>query len=201
MIRHSFRRSHGAPVLTSTLTSRGIVVERGQDRREVIPYAQIRGINLQSHGLQLGFPRYTCSISAANHRKLTLSNVDFVGLARVESRDDTYRQFVKTLHHLVELHRESIEFTCGSNGMFWLGWLLISSASVILLGSLFLLGTKEIVTAIIAIGLGPAFAYGTFCTCAYRRDTYSPETVPADMLPGEQPDDVRQKPDQRRVPD
>lgn len=180
MIRHAFRRSLGAPVLTSTLTRQGIVVERRPGVRELIPYAQVRAINLQSHGLQCGVPRYTCTIRAEKHRTLTLCNNDFVGLARVEARDDTYRRFVTALHRLVEPHRASIDFTHGSNFMSWLGWVLMTCASVLLVVALCLLGTKGVVTG---WGLGPAFTYGAFCINAYRRDAYSPEKVPANMLP------------------
>jgi hypothetical protein len=180
MIRHSFRRSLGAPFLTCTLMRQGIVVERRPGVRELIPYAQVRAINLQSHGLQCSVPRYTCTIRAENHRTLRLCNNDFVGLARVEARDDTYRRFVTALHRLVEPHRASIDFTHGSRFMFWLGWDLMACASVLLVVARYILGTKGVVSG---WGLGPAFTYGAFCATEYRRDAYSPEKVPANMLP------------------
>ena len=56
--------------------------------------AEIELVNLQSHGLYLGEEMYRCVIRT-KREKVLLSNMHFRGLARIEGRDQDYRQQAK----------------------------------------------------------------------------------------------------------
>ena len=114
---YSFRSSVLEREKTYCLTEDGITVSLNGTPTDLIPYQEIRSLNLQFNGKFNDLLRYRCVIRTAN-RKLALTNGHYISLGNFESRDADYNRFIDELHVRLRPFADQIRFTQGTMTMF-----------------------------------------------------------------------------------
>lgn len=180
MIEHTFRSHLGSSETTYRLTSAGLEIRDPKRGVKLVPYQTIHAVNLQSLGPMLGVDQYRCTIRSWEHRTLVVQNAHFVGIGRVKPRNESYRQLVRALHRVLGRRGVSVRFSRGSAKLVCVGWFLVLAPLLIFASALVVAGLPGIW---IGGGILPAIPYGLFLIHNSRRQTYSPDVLPAELFP------------------
>lgn len=166
------------------LTDDGLQIRQEGKPPNVIAYDAIRSVRLRYHGL--GW--YVCVVRT-DSQKFQLTNKHYVKYGEHDDRSENYAAFVTELHTRLQPHAATIDFRQGSNTLKWLGVAMLilfpigSVATFLLTANGRLVPTWNLRLALSAVpvvlsGMAiPLFKKG-------RTRPYSPESLPADFLPG-----------------
>jgi tetratricopeptide (TPR) repeat protein len=178
------------------------IVRLSEDRLEAIrddqvvksiPIDQIRHVNLSSlgaaHAGQDSDPVYRCLIKGKRGHSIEFRSVRYVAIGNVEALDWDFVLLVSRLHEMLEPYQDRIEFRQGSEYLYWMGWLGVSLALLLLLMIPCLLlvegGYQAVLRKGWAFSLVPLFLGTSFLPLIDRgrSEPYSPHELPPEHLP------------------
>ncbi len=180
MIEHILRGPAHTADFHCRLAPEGLEIRGGTRQSIVIPYQTIREVNLQSFGRLAGVARFRCGIRSWEHRQVVLDNMGFKGHNDSDAGDAAYRRFVVRLHRILKQQEIATRFTRGSTGLGLIGWCLIGLIVLASAGALLGLGVK----GLWLVGcMAAATPYGFFLIHNHRREEYTPDGIPMELLP------------------
>ncbi len=184
---YSFRSSVLESEKTYCLTEDGITIAVDGTTTDLIPYQELRSMNLQFNGRFNDLSRYRCVVRTAN-RKLALTNGHYVSLGNFESRDAEYNRFIDELHLRLHPFADQIQCTQGTMTMFVSALLFLIVMPPLVAIAMYLVVMKEArlsftarsslfaMPALLAVVAIPVLRKG-------RPRTYDIKTLPTDYLP------------------
>lgn len=185
--RHLFHKME-----TLILGDGAIRVERDGQTVTSIPYEQVTSVHLAFQGANHcgeAIPAYACWIRSGYGDKLKLQNIRFERPGEMSAHDAPYTEFVRALHEKLLPWRDRIRFLAGSNLYYWMGWMGLAFALLLLLmlPVLFFVdgGGTILLRKAWVFFMIPTLVAGSFLPLILRGRSapYDPEEIPKEHLP------------------